>query len=155
MPNIHFYLANALAGGKASEAAVEEYRKALEETPGDGGIWHNLGVTFGALRKARRGHRPLQKAVELQPGNGEYRHDLALALLGQGKTAEAVEQLQQAVALVPSEAVYRATSGSAHHGGRQYRRGPGGLPPAGCGPAERYRGPELPGGWAAEKGKAG
>ncbi len=112
-PKVHFYLANALAGSNAFEAAVEEYRKALEKMADSGEIWHNLGVTLGRWEKPGEAIEPLQKAVKLLPGNGEYRHDLALALLGQGKTAEAVEQLRQAVALVPSEAVYQRDLGSA------------------------------------------
>jgi tetratricopeptide (TPR) repeat protein len=81
------------------QAAIAEWRKALEISPEDAKAHNNFGTVLwrkGAFEEAIAHYR---KALEVKPGYAEARNNLAVALVQQGRLDEAIAQFQKALEL--------------------------------------------------------
>jgi tetratricopeptide (TPR) repeat protein len=90
-----------LAAKGQEEAAIAEWRKALELDPGDPQVHNNLGehlLRRGELDEALTHFR---KAVEANPEYADAQTNLGVSLSQQGRFGEAIVHLQKAVEIKP------------------------------------------------------
>ncbi len=94
------------AGGLATRlenysAAIDHLEKALEISPDDRDIHHNLGLLYAAEEDTERAIVSFTKVTELDPQNAEGFNDLAVVLAHAEKTGEAIECFNKAIKLNP------------------------------------------------------
>ena len=90
-----------LAARGQNDAAIAEWKRALQLDPGDARANYNLGRALlqkGGLDEART---HFQNAVEANPEFGEAQNNLGVVLAQQGKLDEAIIHLQNAVEVNP------------------------------------------------------
>jgi tetratricopeptide (TPR) repeat protein len=104
-----------LAAKGQDEAAIAEWKKALELDPGDAKAHNNLGVLL--LQKGRldeaAGH--FQSAVDASSEFGDAQSNLGIAMLQKGKVEEAVMHLQKASELSPGKVQIQYNLGAAFY----------------------------------------
>jgi tetratricopeptide (TPR) repeat protein len=104
-----------LAAKGQDEAAIAEWKEALELDPGDAKAHNNLGVLL--LRKGRleEGIAHFQKALEVNPEYGEALNNVGIALLKEGKSEEAIKHFQKALEVNPLHAQLYLSLGEAFY----------------------------------------
>lgn len=101
-----------LRAGEAQHAA-DELAGSCELYPGDGTLYHAIGLAFasdGTLGPARE---QLESAAKLSPDSAEILADLAQVCLAQGKAEDALETAEQALELDSDLAIAHFTIGRA------------------------------------------
>jgi len=104
-----------LAAKGQEEAAIAEWKKALQLDPGDAKAHNNLGVHLlqqGGLDEAIT---HFQNAVEIDPEYGNAQSNLGIALLQIGRFDEAIIHLQKALAVNPRHAQTHLNLGNAFY----------------------------------------
>ncbi len=86
------------------EAAIGEWRKALELSPGEASIHSNLGVALARAGKPGEAIAEYQKALEINPNSVEVHNRLGMALADTGKFDEALAHYQKGLDLRPKDA---------------------------------------------------
>jgi len=71
-------------------AAVELFRRAIEQNPNLAVAYNNLGATYNALGRHQEALEVLQNAVNIQPDYAEAHYDLGVAYNNLGRNREAV-----------------------------------------------------------------
>ncbi len=102
----------SLAAAGASEAALEQYRKALEVVPEHLESINNLAAANLRRGRPERALAWLNQAAELAPGSAEVAFNRALALHRTGRGEEAVEEFRRGAGLDPALARSLAARGS-------------------------------------------
>jgi len=104
----HYNMGNEFAARERTEAAAEEYRRAIRLYAGNALATNNLGVMLaneGDLNAARAQY---ESALRLRPGYADAHFNLARTLQETGESAAAVVQFESGLASAPSRAgVYR------------------------------------------------
>ena len=86
------------------EAAIEQYKKALELQPNYAEGWFNLGVSYSALGNLTAAEEAYEKAISFNNNYVKAMHNLACVQEAQGKSAEAQETIKKIQAIVPDTA---------------------------------------------------
>ncbi len=98
-----------LAAKGQNDAAIVEWKKALELDPGSAKAYNNLGVVLSREGKIDEAITYFQKAVSLSPLLWGAQNDLAVALWEKRKLDEAIQHMQQSLELSPVSAqIYEA-----------------------------------------------
>ena len=95
---------------KAAEAA---FREALERSPDDAGLWHNLAVVYASQGNLESAVGHFEEALKRKPASAETHRNLALALSRRGRHREGEEHWREAVRLDPKLAAARHELGNA------------------------------------------
>ena len=75
-PALHYNLGNVLLQAGRAEAAVDQYRRALDLDPDDARIHNNLGSAFAALGRRDDALRCYRDALTLDPDHAAARANL-------------------------------------------------------------------------------
>ena len=98
-----------LAAKGQNEAAIAEWKKALELDPGSAKAYNNLGVVLSREGKIDEAITYFQKAVDISPLLWGAQNDLAVALWEKRRLDEALQHMQQSLELSPVSAqIYEA-----------------------------------------------
>jgi tetratricopeptide (TPR) repeat protein len=97
----HVDLASAALTAGRFEAAIPEFKKALEIEPGDAIVLNSLGSALAQAGRSVEAITYLKKAVELSPDYPHPHCNLGSALASEGKATEAVAAFEKALALKP------------------------------------------------------
>jgi Tfp pilus assembly protein PilF len=98
-----------LAAKGQNEAAIAEWKKALDLDPGSVKAHNNLGAVLLREGKADEAIKHFQKALDVDPQLDEAHNNLGLALWEKGRLDEAIRHIQRALELEPGYArVYDA-----------------------------------------------
>ncbi len=107
VPAVDFYtqfdVAHELAEKGDYAAAIPEWRKALQMSPGNARALINLGTALAATGKTDEALADYRKARELEPENPLTHSRLGIALVRKGDYQEAIPSLRQAVAINPQD----------------------------------------------------
>jgi serine/threonine-protein kinase len=103
------------------DGAEEEFKRALELTPGNADVYDLYGRMCSALERHDESIAMLRRAQELDPLM--HRVDLATAYLRAGRYDEALESAQRAIELDPQTARAHATAGWALVKKGEYHKG--------------------------------
>jgi tetratricopeptide (TPR) repeat protein len=117
VPAAEFYRvfdeAAELAAKGKNDAALIEWRKAVELNPEDARARTNLGVSLAKMGKAAEALPQFQKALALDPDSAETHNSLGAALAAIGRIDEAIPHYQKALAANPRNAEALSNLGSA------------------------------------------
>lgn len=97
----HNVLGISLARRGQLDAAIDEFRRALEIAPDAADAHWHLGVALASQNAHAEATTHLLRAVTLDPANSRAESDLGLVLALQGRLAEAEQHLRRALALDP------------------------------------------------------
>ena len=123
--DLHSILGLSLARRGQLDAAILEFRRALELAPESAGTHWHLGTALASRGEAAAATAHLARAVALDPSNGLAQSDLGSVLAAQGRLDEATVHFERAIELDPGSE--HARRGLAFV---QQRRGrPSGPPP--------------------------
>ncbi|MFB3906542.1 MAG: tetratricopeptide repeat protein [Acidobacteriota bacterium] len=116
-PAAEFYrvydVASELAAKGRHDAALLEWRKAVELNPEDARARNNLAVSLAKLGKAAEALPHFEKALALDPDAPETHNSFGAALVATGKIDEAIPHYQRALAGNPRNAEVLSNLGSA------------------------------------------
>jgi tetratricopeptide (TPR) repeat protein len=99
-------LGNLYAARGNAEAAIAEYRKALELDPAFVPAYANLAEQYRARGLESEAEKVLRAGVAKLPNAGALHHALALVLVRQKRYADALKELAEAARLDPGNARY-------------------------------------------------
>ncbi len=102
-----------LAGKGQHEAAVAEWKKAIELNPGEALAHNNLGVALSETGKRDEALAEYQKALELSPEYPEAHNNLGEVLVSMRRIGEAIPHFEKALALKPAYASAHSNLGAA------------------------------------------
>jgi hypothetical protein len=103
----HADLGTRLAEVGETDAAIVEWRKALEVAPGLPEVNANLGIKLVESRQFEEGARVLERAVRLEPARDALRLYLVLARANLGQYAEAYALVRQVLDRTPPDSPLR------------------------------------------------
>lgn len=103
MPWAHANLATVLASQGRQAEAVEHYREALAQRPGDGRVWGNLGLALLKLDRVNESIEALEAALKRPPVFAYAYVDLARALWHASRFREARSALESGLAAFPDD----------------------------------------------------
>lgn len=104
---LHNVLGLALAERGQLDAAIVEFRQALQLAPDNAPAHWHLGAALASQGAHVEATAHLARSVELDPANSQAHGDLGLMLARQGRLDEAVVHLERAIALDPQSAEAR------------------------------------------------
>jgi superkiller protein 3 len=96
---LHFYLAEVLAGLERHEEAVVELYRAMDMQPSSAESAYRLGQSLVELDRVEEASAAFKIAVSLSPGVVKYHQSLGLALESLGQRDEAIKCFKAAVNL--------------------------------------------------------
>ena len=108
---LHTDLAVEAMKNRQYNAAVPEWKKALELVPTEPRAHNSLGVALMETGKVDEAVEHYREALVLNPQYAEAHNNLGEALAGKGVVKEAIAQFEKAVELDPAYAVARANLG--------------------------------------------
>jgi tetratricopeptide (TPR) repeat protein len=79
------------------EHAFDTYRKALDKTPKDHGMWFDMGMCYNRKKDLAQAIGCFQKALELDLENRQYRITLGFTLARAGQTEQGLALLTRAL----------------------------------------------------------
>jgi hypothetical protein len=110
LPAERYFLGGCLERTNALEAALEQYRLALEKLPTFGEaqramarVHNNLAVDWATHGRSEEALPHFEAAAALDPGNPRYHYNLGNAYLDKGLEARGIEELRRAVELAPGD----------------------------------------------------
>ncbi|MCP4568124.1 MAG: tetratricopeptide repeat protein [FCB group bacterium] len=103
-PQIHFNLAMTHSRQGDYEAAIREYRLALEQAPSVPSIYNGLGQTYFNMGRFQDAIRQLSHAVSLDSEYGDAQFNLGLAYMEMNEFDRAERHLRAAAELMPDRA---------------------------------------------------
>ena len=107
-----------MAGDGQLDAAIAQYREALEIQPGNAEAHNNLSVALGALGRFDEAIIHCQEALKRSPhAPAEVHFNLALALARRGRFDEAIAHYRQGLEIKPDDARARGFLGRLWPGG--------------------------------------
>jgi Flp pilus assembly protein TadD len=106
-------LATELAKKGRHQAAVAEWKKALELSPGEARAHNNLGVSLTVTGETEEAISHFRTALELSPEYPEALNNLGDALVKKRRLVEAIPFLEKAIELNPRYASAHSNLGSA------------------------------------------
>ncbi|MEP6714630.1 MAG: tetratricopeptide repeat protein [Terriglobia bacterium] len=87
------------------DKAFDAYKKAIEISPEDAGLYNNYGLTLAQDKKLDEARTNLAKAAQLDPpGAGKYYYNLGALLVNGGQNGAAEEEFRKAVEVDPNYA---------------------------------------------------
>jgi tetratricopeptide (TPR) repeat protein len=87
--------------------ALEEYSRAIEESPGTAPAYRSRGYAYLALEDHEAAERDFDRAVELAPDYGEAYLGRGMLLFRRGRYAEAIDDFDRVVELDPWDSTAR------------------------------------------------
>lgn len=84
------------------ERAETQFRKLLEQEPGNSAAWHGLGLAHLNMDKASEAKRALQQAVMIEPNEAGFFYDLGNVCMDLGDWSDAEAAFQRSLTLNPS-----------------------------------------------------
>jgi tetratricopeptide (TPR) repeat protein len=101
----HIALGLALVNAGRLDPGIQEFKKALQIEPKNGGAYLNLGYTYFNQGKNKEAIEHYQKALSFAPRlSSEIHNDLGLAYLKEGRTEEGLKEFQKAIEIRPHNA---------------------------------------------------
>lgn len=97
----HFSRGAMLAGMKKFDAALGEYRAALEKDPQYVAVWNNIGSLKLQQGKNAEAEEAFRRAIAINPTFAEGTYNLALLLASEKRPAEAIGQFERFLELEP------------------------------------------------------
>jgi tetratricopeptide (TPR) repeat protein len=109
LPETHFNLGELLAQRGQPDAALQEFRAAVEKNSKFPLAYESMGLTFMRRQEWDRAIENFGRALEFNPALWKSRMNLGVALIRTGKLHEAAEQFQMVTTQVPDlvDAHYR------------------------------------------------
>ncbi|MBM4078712.1 MAG: tetratricopeptide repeat protein [Planctomycetes bacterium] len=101
----HENLGRCHIGLQQFQAAVSEFRKALELDPTSAGAHHNLAYALYKLGQFGAAAQSFKAAMRFEPRNGIYHHGLADCYRKMGETGKALSHYRRALRLKPDLAM--------------------------------------------------
>jgi len=92
-----------LARAGQTDAAIENYHKALKINPDYANAHYNLGSALARRGDLKSGIEHLSRAVELEPDSHDAHNNLGLALLKQGELPKAISHFRIALQINPND----------------------------------------------------
>ena len=99
----HYLLGKVLNEQDQPQAAVKQFKRAVELRPNDAEAYLDLALTQRKLSESSDFMSALEKAVELAPNNSTARYQLGKEYLSRGMIEKSVEQLREAARLQPRD----------------------------------------------------
>jgi tetratricopeptide (TPR) repeat protein len=112
-PRAHNNLGNALADRGEIDAAIIQYRQALEIAPGYAAAHYNLGNALAAREDVDEAMAHYRRALEIKPDYAEAHNNFGGILAGRGKIDEAIAHYQRALKIKPDYAEAHNNLGNA------------------------------------------
>jgi Flp pilus assembly protein TadD len=100
----HGNLGEALATKGQIDAAILQFREAIQIEPNYPDAQNNLGIALGQTGNIDEAIQHFQEAIRYRPNFAEAHYDLGVALNMKGHTDEAILQFQEAIRLKPDDA---------------------------------------------------
>jgi len=97
----HFSRGAMLAGMKKFDAALGEYRAALEKDPQYVAVWNNIGSLKWQQSKNTEAEEAFRRAIAINPTFAEGTYNLALLLASEKRLPEAIGQFERFLELEP------------------------------------------------------
>lgn len=111
----HFYLGAALERNGKFDAAVEKFRKAIDQNPDYADACNYLGYLFAERGvNLEEAQHLVQHALTIEPNNGAFLDSLGWIYYRLKQFPEALTHLQQAAALIPNDPVIHEHLGEIH-----------------------------------------
>jgi Tfp pilus assembly protein PilF len=92
-------------------AAQEQFRAALQLTPGDGGLLYNIGQCYERQGDWTRAEQTYQECLRQSPNHPACRHALTVHLVQEGRQSEAIRLVEDWLAREPRLAAPYAEDG--------------------------------------------
>jgi len=105
--------ATELAKKRDHEAAISEWRRALEMSPDDPMVYHNLGLSLAATGRLPEAIDQYRKALAVDPDHADSYTGWGLALTRSGQLDEAILKFEKAFELSPEDANAMSNLGAA------------------------------------------
>ena len=109
----HANLASVLEARGQAEAALAEYRHALEARPDSAPALNNLGALLQSMGRQAEALKSFRAAVRADPAYANARYNLGNALVAQGAFADAIPHFREAAQLHPEDASALSNLGGA------------------------------------------
>jgi tetratricopeptide (TPR) repeat protein len=106
--------AEQLAARGDYRGAIEEYRKAVSETPNDARLHNRLGVCYQKAEEFGAAQKEYQKALKLDPSFAEAYNNLGTVQHARRKYEKAVQSYGKAIEARPSLATAHKNLGTAY-----------------------------------------
>jgi hypothetical protein len=107
-------MADLLAVKGEYEAAVVEYRRALEEAPNDASLHNRLGICYQKTGDLTLAQREYERALKINPGYLEARNNLATVFHVQQNYDRAIREYEKVLAAKPGFAMAQKNLGAAY-----------------------------------------
>jgi tetratricopeptide (TPR) repeat protein len=98
-------LAVALCHQGRREEVLQQYRKVMELTPADPGLFNEMGGLLLSLNRPAEAEEAFSQALRLKPGVASVHVNRAVALLRQGQLDRAIDECRAALRIEPGLAV--------------------------------------------------
>ena len=99
----HMNLGDALFRVKESDAAVEEFRQAIDLNPHSFAVQNNLGVMYVFLHKPDEAIACFREALNIEPWHAETHTNLGDVFYQKGRLAEAIDEWSEALLYEPDD----------------------------------------------------
>ena len=106
-------IASEFLNNKQYEASIQEWKKALELSPGEALAHNNLGVALAETGRVEEAITHYKKAIELSPRYADAHNNLGEVLAGRGRLDEAIVHFESALRLDPEHSVAHSNLGAA------------------------------------------
>lgn len=106
--------AEQLAAKGNYRAAIEEYRRAVGETPNNAGLQNRLGVCYQMTGNLGAALKAYEKALKLNPGYAEVYNNVGTVQHSRRKYRKAVDAYRKALESKPSMATAHKNLGAAY-----------------------------------------
>ncbi len=99
----HMNLGDALFRVKESDAAVKEFRQAIDLNPHSFAVQNNLGVMYVFLHKPEEAIACFREALNIEPWHAETHTNLGDVFYQKGRLAEAIDEWSEALLYEPDD----------------------------------------------------
>ena len=105
--------ADIFAARGDTDAAIKEYRRALEQNPNDATVLNKLGICYQQLKQPGRAEDQYRQALRINPNYAEAWNNLGSLAHSSGNYKQAIKYYQRAVSLRPNSATAYRNLGAA------------------------------------------
>jgi Flp pilus assembly protein TadD len=106
--------ADVFAARRDYDAAIKEYRRALEQNAQDSSVLNKLGICYQQLKRTGRAEDYYRQALRINPGYAEAWNNLGSVAHGDGDYKQAIKYYEKAISTRPSFATAYRNLGAAY-----------------------------------------
>jgi tetratricopeptide (TPR) repeat protein len=105
LPVVLSRAADSYAKAHQYDKAIEDYQKAIQADPTNGGYLNNLGSIYGPMGKPDQAVQEFEKAAQVDPANAaRYYYNIGAIMTNAGKSDQAAAAFKKATELDPNYA---------------------------------------------------